>query len=115
MPSNEQIDRAVEEAPIDTRAYLRSQLMKRLGGLITEMDWDRIGFKKSSRSRWGTVWVGLSDPARWGKDEADPVLAMCETPEDFSGAIGEPQWQEKFYSGSGVSSRRGGSYANYDL
>jgi proteasome accessory factor A len=99
MPADEEIDRAADEPPESTRAYLRAHLMRRLGEQIGEMDWDRIRFRHTHEHyRSASLWLGMPDPARWGKAESDPVLARCRTPKELIAAVGEPEWPE--YSSS---------------
>jgi proteasome accessory factor A len=95
MPSNEEIDRAADEPPEDTRAYLRAHLMRRLGEEMTDAEWDRIRFRHTTeRYRSPSLWLGMPDPARWGKEESDPVLQRCRTPKELIEAVGQPEWPE---------------------
>ncbi len=101
MPSNDAIDAAADEPPTDTRAYLRAHLIRLLGDEMSEMDWDRVRFRMGGAGWYRSAgnWLGMPDPARWGKEEADAVLESCSTPEEFVAAIGEPTWPDKFSSG----------------
>ena len=113
MPSDAAIDAAADEPPIDTRAYLRAHLIRLLGNEMSEMDWDRVRFKMGGGSWYRSAgnWLGMPDPARWGKDEADAVLESCHTPEEFVAAVGEPKWPDKLSSGWG---RSGWSYSGME-
>jgi proteasome accessory factor A len=93
MPSEEEIEQAADGPPEDTRAYLRAQLLRRHGDEVTDMDWDRVRFRSGGRSGGG-VWMGLPDPARWGRAESDPVLARCRTARELAEAVGAPEWPE---------------------
>ena len=114
MPTNEEIDRAADEPPEDTRAYLRAHLLRRLGEEVTDVEWDRLRFRHTAeRYRSPSLWLGMPDPARWGKAESDPVLLGCQTPKQLIEAVGEPEWPESFapMSGGGNSwGRRGWSF-----
>lgn len=116
MPTDAAIAQAADEPPIDTRAYLRAQLLRRHGDDVSDVEWDKIRFRISGgRYRSSDQWLGLPDPARWGKEEADPVLATCRKPEELIALIGEPVWPEKYVgSGAGVPAwgGRGWSYAS---
>jgi proteasome accessory factor A len=95
MPDDETIDRAVDEPPEDSRAYLRAHLLRRLGDEVQEIDWDRVRFRYTAgRYRVGGLWLGMPDPARWGKQESDPVLESCQSVTEFMEAVGQPEWPE---------------------
>src|SRR5581483_4707251 len=40
MPTDEEIDRAVDEPPTDTRAYLRARLLRKFEEEVSEVEWD---------------------------------------------------------------------------
>jgi proteasome accessory factor A len=117
MPSSAEIDWAADEPPGDTRAYLRAHLLRRRGEQVGEVEWDRIRFRHTTeRYRSPSLWLGMPDPARWGKEESDPVLARCRTPKDLIEAVGQPEWPESPSPGV-VSSgwmRRGWTFQNQD-
>jgi len=93
MPSEEEIDQAADNPPEDTRAYLRARLLRRHGDEVTDLDWDRVRFRSGGRYSAG-VWLGLPDPARWGRAESDPVLERCRTARELAEAVGAPEWPE---------------------
>lgn len=102
MPTTKAIDHAADEPPVDTRAYLRAHLIRRFEEEITDCDWDRMRFRQSSgRYRSTGLWLGMQDPARWGKEESDPVLEQCQRPEEFIELVGEPAKEEKSWSSTG--------------
>jgi hypothetical protein len=89
MPSEEQIQRFVEEPPEDTRAYLRAHALRRFGEDVADMDWDRIRFRTASDRYWSPgVWLGMPDPTRWGRAEAEEVLARCGTVRELVESVG---------------------------
>jgi proteasome accessory factor A len=100
MPEEAAIERGVDEPPEDSRAYLRAHLLRQLGDEVQEIDWDRIRFRHTSgRYRGGSgLWLGLPDPARWGKAESDPVLESCQTAREIIEAVGEPEWLDTWHS-----------------
>jgi proteasome accessory factor A len=92
MPDDKAIDAAADEPPEDTRAYLRAHLLRRMGEQITEVDWGQVRFRHTAeRYRSPALVLAMSDPARWGKEESDPVLERCVTAKDFIEAVGEPE------------------------
>lgn len=100
MPSDEEIDRAADHPPEDTRAYLRARVLQRHGDAVGEVDWDRIRFRPAGRGYRGYgPWLGMQDPARWGKAESDPVLERGETPEELVAVVGEPSFPDKVVLG----------------
>lgn len=95
MPTEEEIDRAADEPPTDSRAYLRAHVLRRLGDEVQDLDWDRIRFRYTSgRYRSGGLLLGMPEPWRWGKDESDPVLESCSTARELIEAVGEPDGPE---------------------
>jgi proteasome accessory factor A len=95
MPSSDAIDRAADEPPEDTRAYLRAHLLRRFGEQVSDVEWDKIRFRHTTeRYCWSSLWLGMPDPARWGKDESDPVLGQSHTAKELIEAVGEPEWPE---------------------
>jgi proteasome accessory factor A len=113
MPTEEEIERCADEPPEDTRAYLRAHLLRRLGEQVTDMDWDRLRFARGSeRYRAAGNWLGMPDPARWGRQESEPVLARCRTARDFIEAVGEPEAEAGgLFCGRDAWGRRGWSYS----
>jgi proteasome accessory factor A len=103
MPTDEEIDRAADEPPADTRAYLRARLLRRFEEEVSEVEWDRVRFRQSGgRYRGYGLWLGMPDPARWGKEESDPVLESCQTPEQVIAVVGEPEKTEKYAEYGGL-------------
>jgi proteasome accessory factor A len=101
MPAAEEIVRLVEEPPEDTRAYLRAHALRRFGEEVADVDWDRMRFRTASDRYWSPgVWVGLPDPTAWGKEQADPVLASCQTPQELSQVVGGLPPREERYLAS---------------
>lgn len=115
MPDEATIERFVSEPPDDTRAYLRAHLLRKLGDDVSEVEWDRMRFRTAGdRYYWGGITLGMPDPARWGKEESDPVLGTCQTAAEFVEKVGEPPMVEMPAwtggSSSGGWGRNGWSY-----
>jgi hypothetical protein len=101
MPSDEQIDSAADEPPEDSRAYLRAHVLRRMGNQVVSMDWDRIRFRVQSDRYWSSeAWLGLPDPANYGKQVTDPLLEKCQTVQELVEAVGTPSDWYGSYSSS---------------
>jgi proteasome accessory factor A len=110
MPDDERIERLVSEPPDETRAYLRAHLLRRLGEQVAEVDWDRIRFSTGAeRYRATNSWLGMPDPAGWGREASEPVLARCRTAREFVEAVGAPPPRGGAAGGDGWG-RSGWSY-----
>lgn len=89
MPSPETIEHFLREPPEDTRAYLRAHILRRFGEQVARMDWGYVGFRRQSDRFWRSeAMVDLPDPTRYGKAEAEPLLARCGTLEQLIEAVG---------------------------
>jgi proteasome accessory factor A len=115
MPTEETITRSVEEPPEDTRAYLRAHTLRRFGEEVAGMDWDRIRFRTNTDRYWSPgSWLGMPDPTAWGRDQADEVLARCQTARELAEAVGGLWEKPKTYSdgwGREPWGQAGGSYS----
>jgi proteasome accessory factor A len=115
MPTEEQIEHCVNEPPEETRAYLRAHLLRRLGDEVADLDWDRIRFRSpAGRYSAPSGWLGMPDPASWGREMSEPILERCQTAREFIEAVGEPPLEKvtmlTAYSQEAWG-RRGGSYS----
>jgi Pup amidohydrolase len=77
LVSEARIERFVHEPPADTRAWLRTMLL-RLGDpdQIVDVDWDSIRFRIEQEGRYLPVYrtVGLNDPLSFTRGECEPLL-----------------------------------------
>ena len=90
MPSDAEIERAVEEPPEDTRAYLRAQILRRWGSAVAAMDWSWIDFRmQATRGWWSVARLPMPDPRRLTRGEVDAILAECEDVEDLLAALAQ--------------------------
>jgi proteasome accessory factor A len=104
MPTDHQIAAAMRQPPEDTRAYLRAHVLRKYGHLASTIDWSHINFRVAgSRSWWSMARLPMPDPRRWGKAEADPMLANCETLEDLVDAVVQLTEAEEFTGPNGRS------------
>jgi proteasome accessory factor A len=88
MPSDEQIDRFVDEPPDETRAYLRAHILRRFGTAVHRMDWSWIDFRvPTSRGWWSSASVALPDPRRHTREECAAALAECRSLDDLVNAF----------------------------
>ena len=72
------IDRFIDEPPSDTRAWLRTRLLRHAGAdAISGVDWDAVHLRET-RGRWSTSRrIDLADP-RVGRDAADLDLRVAD-------------------------------------
>ena len=81
----EEIDRAVTEAPVDTRAYFRGQVVSKFGESIVAANWDSVVLDTGSNS---LQRVPMAEPTRGTKELIGEMLDACETPEDLIARLG---------------------------
>ena len=90
MPDSETIDRFTREPPDDTRAYLRAHVLRRFGDHVVDMDWSEITFQiQTDRFWWSRAKLRMTDPARFGRAEAEPLLEQCGTLDELIEAVDE--------------------------
>lgn len=70
---DEEIFWAQSNAPADTRAYLRGELIKRFSDKISELSWSQFGVRQGAGNR-----IFLMEPAL-DKSQADMVLSLLES------------------------------------
>lgn len=84
--TDEEVERLVEEAPSDSRAYFRGLCLKRFPKRIVRADWDGLELCSDGVQRWWrTAWLSLPDPLRplpesineAGSVDADELLAVA--------------------------------------
>jgi proteasome accessory factor A len=110
MPSDAQIERAVEEPPEDTRAYLRAQILRRWGPAVAAMDWSWIDFRlQAARGWWSVARLPMADPRRHTRDEVDAILAECEDVEDLLAALAQDAAEDR---GDERASMNGAAHAS---
>jgi proteasome accessory factor A len=114
MPSDERIERFVQEPPDETRAYLRAHLLRRLGEDVADMSWDRIRLRVAGENYWTPgLWLGMPDPLGYGREAAEELLARCRTPRQLAEALGPPPDLRLFGSGWNDSwGQGGGAYSS---
>jgi proteasome accessory factor A len=89
MPSDDLVERFVQEPPDDTRAYLRAHALRRYGDHVSNMDWDRIRFRLQSDRYWSTeAYLRMPDPAGHGREVSEPILAKCNSLQELIAAFG---------------------------
>lgn len=88
MPSDEEIDRALSEPPTDTRAYLRTHLLRLHGAAVSHMDWSYIDFRVRTSTHWWTgARLSLPDPRAFGRGQSEPILNGCQSLSEIVEAV----------------------------
>ncbi|MEM4723748.1 MAG: proteasome accessory factor PafA2 family protein [Candidatus Hadarchaeum sp.] len=84
--TDREIERLVEEAPSDSRAYFRGLCLKKFPGRIVRLNWDGLELCSNGVQRWWrTAWLSLPDPLRplpesvkdVGSIDVDELLAVA--------------------------------------
>lgn len=72
--TDDEIERAIQEPPEDTRAYFRGRCIERFGDQITAASWDSVIFDTGDTS---LQRVPMHEPLRGTKAIVDPLLERC--------------------------------------
>jgi len=95
--SEAQIERFVAEPPANTRAWLRTALL-RLGGpdRIADVDWDSIRFRIEHEGRYMPTYrtVELNDPLSFTRGECEPLLRGIVSLEEALDALEQNERRE---------------------
>jgi Pup amidohydrolase len=77
--------------PDDTRAWTRGRLLGHADArAIIDVDWDRVVVRGDDGGRWrASRTLHLSDPLRWSKQEAEPLIEGAATLEEILDRIEE--------------------------
>ena len=93
----ERIAYFTENPPEDTRAWLRSALLRRANpATVVSVDWDEITFKLRGKHNWSYFrTVDLADPLRGTKADVESLFQQCADFDDLLDALesrpaGEP-------------------------
>ena len=96
MVSDADIERAVHEAPVNTRAFGRTRLLRlarEIGSRVEQVDWDSVSLNVRG-SGWPKPWtVRLDDPL--GFTAANTSLRDASTLPDALAALGEAASETK--------------------
>ena len=107
--SDGRIEHFVHEPPEDTRAWLRAQILRRVGAeSIEDVDWDTIRFKFARRSdgRWTSYSyfeLPMHDPLGFTKARCQRVLDESGS---FEGALRSLGMRETTWSGQPIDDGR---------
>ncbi len=92
LTTDEQVARAVEQPPADTRAWFRGECVRRFGDRIAAASWDSVIFDVPGRS--SLVRVPTADPLRGTRAHVEALMASVggvgELVDALSGAAGPP-------------------------
>lgn len=83
--SDDEVMRAVEHPPEDTRAFFRGKCVTRFGGSLVAANWDSLVFDTGEAA---LRRVPMMEPLRGGKDRVGELLDGAETPADLMRALG---------------------------
>ena len=87
--TDEQIDHAVDNAPEDTRAWTRGELIKKYD--ISAADWDEVSI------RGGQGDIVLKDPFRATKSEMSEIFEQSKKPKQLMQALKEKGYVKKSF------------------
>ncbi len=74
-PGQEAISNATNSPPEDTRAYLRTHILRRFGAEISDMNWSWIDFRLPSQRGWfSNARLKMNDPRRFTKAECGELF-----------------------------------------
>jgi proteasome accessory factor PafA2 len=80
LTTDEQVARAIDEAPADTRAWFRGECVRRFGGRVAAASWDSVIFDVPGRN--ALVRVPTGDPMRGTRAHVADLMASV-------GGVGE--------------------------
>jgi len=83
VTTNKTIRFYMENAPEDSRAFLRGECIRRFSDRITEVDWQTLRFQKSGGFWPRYIRLRLDDPLRWNREQTQELLEQVGSPEDF--------------------------------
>ncbi len=83
--SDEEIVRAVEEPPSDTRAYFRGRCLSRYGDHVAAASWDSVIFDVPGRG--ALQRVPTLDPHRGTREHVEELFEACPTAADLLDAL----------------------------
>jgi proteasome accessory factor A len=84
MPTKEELDCALREPPVDTRAYLRAQALRRFGEHVDSLDWAYIRFSIPQGRWWSSVArLSMPDPGGYGREVVEEILGSCQELDEF--------------------------------
>lgn len=72
--AGQDVVQATREAPRDTRAWLRAELLNRFPHDIVAMSWSHITVRDYSRHPHGMLCLDISDPLLWTEERCRPVI-----------------------------------------
>ena len=85
LVSDEEIDQAVFEPPVDTRAYFRGRCLAKYGEHVAAASWDSVIFDVPGRG--ALQRVPTLDPTRGTRDHVGALLDRCPTAADLVDAL----------------------------
>jgi Pup amidohydrolase len=86
--TDDEVARAVVDAPTDTRAWFRGECVRRFGDRVAAASWDSVIFDVPGRS--ALVRVPTPDPLRGTREHVGPLLDSVDGVGALVGALGGP-------------------------
>jgi proteasome accessory factor PafA2 len=87
MFSDEQVDSAMDRAPVDTRAYFRGECLRRYPESIAAASWDSVVFEVPGRDT--LMRVPTLEPTRGTEQHVARLLDSCPTAADLLAALSD--------------------------
>ncbi|MGA9147762.1 MAG: depupylase/deamidase Dop [Candidatus Nanopelagicales bacterium] len=85
LTNDAQITAAVQDAPVDTRAWFRGECLRRYPESVAAASWDSVVFDVAGRS--SLQRVPTLDPLRGTKAHVGDLLDQCRTADELLGAL----------------------------
>ncbi len=86
LVTDEEIERARNHPPEDTRAYFRGRVMEKFGAAVVAASWDSVIFDVPDRP--ALQRIPLLDPLRGTREQVGAMLDQCESVTDLFAALG---------------------------
>ncbi|MGH2733844.1 MAG: depupylase/deamidase Dop [Actinomycetota bacterium] len=81
----DEIQRAISEPPVDTRAWFRGQILRRFSSVVTTASWDGIVFDLGGES---LSKLSMLEPLRGTKEMTEALFALADTAEELLDLLG---------------------------
>jgi len=85
ITSDDEVERAVTEPPVDTRAYFRGRCLQKWAGDVVAANWDSLVFDVGEEP---LRRIPMMEPTRGTKAHVGAILDECATPLDLLARLG---------------------------
>lgn len=84
VPTDAEVERAIDEPPVDTRACLRAHALRRFEEYVHSIDWDHVRFRVPNGKYWSSfATLRMHDPTAFGLETTRRLLDEAESVDDF--------------------------------